>query len=142
MLGSCLPDRNRWPRPPPIRWHGLHSCYFTHGQGDRDGDGGGEGRSPCVPSTAEVTHSASAEVSHQVLWVAGILSAHASEKQTWPGVFANVYAFNQSISKRYFIFPLPPSPATEGVAGVSLAVVHEVQPPALGSPEEWLLPSA
>lgn len=40
--------------------------------------------------------------------------------------------------EKIFIFPLPPSPATEGVAGVSLAVVHEVQPPALGSPEAWL----
>ena len=44
-----------------------------------------------------MTHSASAEVSSQVLWVAGIQSAHASEKQTWPGMFVNVYAFNQSI---------------------------------------------
>ena len=44
-----------------------------------------------------MTHSASAEISRQVLWLAGIPSAHASEKQTWPGMCVNVYAFNQSI---------------------------------------------
>ena len=110
----------------PFICHGTEciAAALLMGKWDRVGDGGGEGRSPCVRSAAEVTHLAVAKVSGQVLWVVRIPSAHTSEKQTWLGICVNLYIVNQSFEKDALIFfPLLLHLPQKALAGVRWASV-------------------
>lgn len=110
-------------------------------QGDRDGDGGGEGRLT-MPSTAEVTTLPQLKFHIRFCGLQWAFCLLMPVRGRLGRVYLQMCTPSiKAFEKDTLIFPFLLHLPQKGLLD-SLAVVHEVQPPALGSPEEWLLPSA